>query len=89
MILICSPKPTTSHKVTEAFLVYLNDSSNYIDQLTVKKNSYYFLNLLIFPGFVFLRRMITSPYTVPDSLAAEAIPYLILRNYSLKTSLLT
>ena len=55
VILICLPKPTPSQKVTQAFLVYLKDSGDHTDQLHVEKNSYYFSNLLIVPGFLFWR----------------------------------
>jgi hypothetical protein len=66
MIWVCC-KCTPPHIVTWAFSFYLNDNLNYIDQLNVKKSSYYFLILLIYLGLLFLRRMITLPQTESDS----------------------
>ena len=57
----------------------------------------FFFNLLIFPGFLFQKRVMTLPYTESDSLATEVAPFaevfrkpfVILRNYSVKTYLLS
>lgn len=62
-----------------------------------KRVAIIFLNLLIFPGFLFQRRVMTLPYTENDSLATEAAPFaevfrkpfVILRNYSVKVYLLS